>query len=217
MTPTFSAYVVVPEPPKQPAKVVATPSASKASPARSSMLRPVIAETALTCPTFSAMSTMMTGRVTKMTEGSNEGVWKVGKPIHGASAIACSAPSERLPVAAAKTHPMITPIRMPSLDTIPRPATVQMRMEKSVTVATRGELEKFVAAVGARLSPMRAPMAPVTVGGMTASRTFFPAALTTKPTTMSRAPVTTTPPKRADIVSPAVAVSGAMNAKELPR
>ena len=58
----FSAYVVVPDPPPKPAIVVAAPSAISALPIWSSRFLPVMAATALTCPTFSAIKTRTTGR-----------------------------------------------------------------------------------------------------------------------------------------------------------
>ena len=102
-------------------------------------------------------------------------------------------------------------------ETMPRPATVARMMAAKVTVATSGWLEKLEAALGARFRPMSATMAPVTAGGMTASRTFLPAALTPNPMSTRTRPVTRTEPACAPIPYCCEAVSGAMNAKEEPR
>ena len=78
----FSAYVVVPEPPPAPASVVARPSARSAFPISSSRFFPVIAATALTCPTFSAISTSTTGRNKMIALPLNVGVVNVGSATH---------------------------------------------------------------------------------------------------------------------------------------
>ena len=83
----FSAYVVVPEPPPAPASVVATPSAIRALPIWSSRSFPVMAATALTCPTFSAMRTSTTGRKRIMMLNLNVGVSKAGAATHLAALI----------------------------------------------------------------------------------------------------------------------------------
>ena len=85
ITPMFSAYVVVPDPPPRPANVVASPSASSARPITGSRSLPVIAETDFTWPTFSAISTNTTGRKRPRTEASNDGVTKSGSPTHAAA------------------------------------------------------------------------------------------------------------------------------------
>src|SRR5258708_28415006 len=54
MTPMFSAYVVVAEPPPKPANVVATPSAANARPIIRSTSVAVLWPTHFTCPLFSA-------------------------------------------------------------------------------------------------------------------------------------------------------------------
>ncbi|CAB4769194.1 unannotated protein [freshwater metagenome] len=74
----FSAYVVVPDPPPAPASVVEIPSAKRAMPIWSSRFFPVMAETALTCPTFSAMSTSTTGKKSAIALPLNVGVVKCG-------------------------------------------------------------------------------------------------------------------------------------------
>src|SRR4051812_50159624 len=61
MTPMFSAYVVVGEPPTDVATTVAMPSAAMARPSTGSRSRLVIALTALTWPAFSAMSAITAG------------------------------------------------------------------------------------------------------------------------------------------------------------
>ena len=163
------------------------------------------------------MSTMITGRVTSTAESRNSGAWNCGTPIQAASRMCSAASGPIAPVRAAKTQPMITPMRMPRRATMPRPATVATRMASSVTPATQGCDWKLSAAVGARFRPIRATIAPVTAGGITASMTRLPAALTMKPTQASAAPVTTMPPSWTAMPSAWVAVSGAMKAKELPR
>src|SRR5215475_5672734 len=66
MTPMFSAYVVVGEPPTSDASAVPTPSPMKARPTYGSRSSPVISETALTCPEFSASSAMTEGITSRM-------------------------------------------------------------------------------------------------------------------------------------------------------
>src|SRR6478752_6871858 len=86
MTPMFSPYVVVPEPPKVPASTVAAPSAMSARPVYWFTDDSVMVATPRTCPTFSAMSTSTTGRNIAMTLHvpglPNVGNAKVGRPIH---------------------------------------------------------------------------------------------------------------------------------------
>ena len=65
MTPMFSAYVVVGEPPTDEAMTVPTPSAAIARPMYGSRSRLVIAATALTCPVFSATSAMTAGSTSR--------------------------------------------------------------------------------------------------------------------------------------------------------
>ena len=88
MTPMFSAYVVVPEPPPRPARVVARPSENSARPMTGLRSCPVIADTDFTCPMFSAMRTMTTGRNTAHTEGLIEGATNCGRPTQAALEIA---------------------------------------------------------------------------------------------------------------------------------
>ena len=61
MTPMFSAYVVVGDPPTEVAITVPTPSAATARPITGSRSCPVISATALTWPTFSATSAITAG------------------------------------------------------------------------------------------------------------------------------------------------------------
>src|SRR5699024_7603763 len=86
-----------------------------------------------------------------------------------------------------------------------------------VTAATTGWVWKFEAAVGARFSPIKATMAPVTAGGMTASTTLRPAILTMNPMTIKHTPVTKMDPACAPIPYCSEAAKGAMKAKEDPR
>ena len=79
----FSAYVVVPDPPPAPASVVASPSAIRALPIWSSRFLPVIAETDLTCPTFSAIKTKTTGKKRTIAFESNVGVVNEGAAFYG--------------------------------------------------------------------------------------------------------------------------------------
>ena len=85
MTPMFSAYVVVPAPPNAPASVVAAPSPMNARPRSLSRSAPVISETALTCPAFSAIRTMTTGRNSSRALNEKLGEVKSGSPIQSAS------------------------------------------------------------------------------------------------------------------------------------
>ena len=200
-----------------PARVVASPSATSASPAKSSRSRLVISLTALTCPTFSAIKTTRTGRATAMAEKLNSGAWKSGNPTQAASAIVSAAPSLKLPVSAAKTQPMMTPMRMPSREIIPRPAIVHNTIASKVTAATIGWVWKFDAAVGAKFKPIKATMAPVTAGGMTASTTLRPAIFTMKPMSIKVTPVTKMEPACAPMPYCSEAARGAIKAKEDPR
>src|SRR6266567_4505078 len=66
MTPMFSAYVVVGEPPTRDASAVPTPSPINARPRYGSRSSPVISETAFTCPEFSASSAITDGITSRM-------------------------------------------------------------------------------------------------------------------------------------------------------
>ncbi len=61
-----------------------TPSAEMAVPSLSSRLSPVISPTALTCPAFSAISAMTTGRATRIADHSKDGPCRSGRPIQSA-------------------------------------------------------------------------------------------------------------------------------------
>ena len=67
-----------------PDTMVATPSPMKARPIEASRLRPVIADTALMWPRFSATSTSATGAISRIASLENAGAVKRGSPIHGA-------------------------------------------------------------------------------------------------------------------------------------
>src|SRR6478752_10730920 len=88
ITPMFSPYVVVPEPPKVPASTVAAPSAMSARPVYLLTEDSVMVATPRTCPTFSAMSTSTTGRNIAMTlhvpGEAKSASWNSGRPTHGA-------------------------------------------------------------------------------------------------------------------------------------
>src|SRR2546421_737350 len=66
MTPMFSAYVVVGEPPTKLVSAVPTPSAAMARPITGSRSVCVISATALTCPVFSAISAITDGSTSRM-------------------------------------------------------------------------------------------------------------------------------------------------------
>ena len=129
----------------------------------------------------------------------------------------CKASSPKPPVKAANSHPTSTPMRMDRRESSPRVATVTTTTVSSVTPATQGWVSTLETAVGARLKPMSATMAPVTTGGMTASMTRLPAHSTMMPTRMSAAPVSSTPPSCAPTPYCCEAVNGAMKAKDEPR
>ena len=81
------------DPPNRPASVLATPSAVSARPVcRLIVGSPVIVATPRTWPTFSAMSTRMTGRKIGRrlheTGSPKAGKWNSGSPTHGAALIA---------------------------------------------------------------------------------------------------------------------------------
>src|SRR6476620_1204704 len=65
MTPMFSAYVVVGDPPTEVAITVPMPSAATARPITGSRSCPVISATAFTWPTFSATSAMTAGSTSR--------------------------------------------------------------------------------------------------------------------------------------------------------
>src|SRR5690242_4902793 len=73
MTPMFSAYVVVGEPPTSEARAVPTPSPMNARPRYGSRSSPVISDTALTCPEFSASSAITDGITSRMNAILNVG------------------------------------------------------------------------------------------------------------------------------------------------
>src|SRR6202008_629245 len=82
ITPMFSAYVVVADPPPKPANVVATPSAASARPINGSTSVSVIWPTDLKWPMFSATSAMTAGRNIGSTATVNVGVSNSGGPTH---------------------------------------------------------------------------------------------------------------------------------------
>src|ERR1700754_2809610 len=96
ITPMFSAYVVVAEPPPKPANVVATPSAAIARPITGSTSISVIWPTDLTCPMFSATSAITAGRNIGKTATVNVGVWNSGSPTHAAALMADVSTSPRI-------------------------------------------------------------------------------------------------------------------------
>src|SRR6266487_3360692 len=73
MTPMFSAYVVVGDPPASEAIAVPTPSPMNARPTYGSRSSPVISETAFTCPEFSASSAITEGITSRMNVNLNTG------------------------------------------------------------------------------------------------------------------------------------------------
>ena len=176
-----------------------------------------MAETAFTWPTFSAINTTTTGIVEITIPVWKTGEWNCGKPIHAAFAIVSEVPGAKLPVSDAKTHPTTTPKRIPSRAIIPRPATVKSRMAARVTPATNVCFCTLDVAAGARFKPMRATIAPVTGGGITAPRACCPTAITTSPRTASANPAASTPPSWAESPALCAAVKGAMNANEDPK
>src|SRR5919202_284353 len=75
ITPMFSAYVVVGDPPTDDATTVPRPSAAMARPMYGSRLAPVISATALTWPVFSAMRAMTAGMTSSTNAHRNSGRW----------------------------------------------------------------------------------------------------------------------------------------------
>jgi hypothetical protein len=73
MTPMFSAYVVVGEPPTALVITVPNPSAATARPTTGSRSTPVIPETALTWPMFSATSAITAGSANSAKVIENDG------------------------------------------------------------------------------------------------------------------------------------------------
>jgi hypothetical protein len=101
---------------------------------------------------------------------------------------------------------------------MPRNRTLTRMMVASVTTAVTGAASKLFFAAGARLRPISATMAPVTMGGM--SRLIQPAPnfCTMAPTRAKAAPARTTPPRAPGTPNCCWdAMMGAMNAKLEPR
>src|ERR1041384_7036622 len=73
MTPMFSAYVVVGEPPTSDASAVPRPSPTNARPRYGSRSSPVISETAFTWPEFSASRAITEGITSRMNVSLNAG------------------------------------------------------------------------------------------------------------------------------------------------
>ena len=94
MTPMFSAYVVVGEPPNALASAVARPSAPMARPMYGSRSSPVISATALTWPVFSAISAMTPGQ-DEQDERQRE-----ARAVHDGDAVGQRAAGEADPVRA---------------------------------------------------------------------------------------------------------------------
>ena len=232
ITPMFSAYVVVPDPPPSPARVVAMPSASSARPVSGSRSLPVIAATDFTWPTFSATRTNTTGTNSPSTARLKVGVVNVGSPNQPAARTAVKSTSPR---STATAYPTSTPTRIESRPRIPLNRTVTSTIARSVASPVKGAARNPLVhdstifppttdwlhvphATGARLRPISATIVPVTTGGITTSIQRDPARCTTRPTTASRSPVTMTPPRATDFPPVAVAARiGAMNAKLEPR
>ena len=88
----------------------------------------------------------------------------------------------------------------------------------SVTSAVTGAAMKLFLAAGARLKPIRATIAPATIGGIRPSIHLVPVATTIRPTIASRIPVTTIPNSADGIPCAFVAATiGTMNANDEPR
>ncbi|GAA1730494.1 hypothetical protein GCM10009746_10810 [Microbacterium paludicola] len=100
----------------------------------------------------------------------------------------------------------------------PLNSTANRMTAASVIVAVSASVAKLLHAVGARLKPIRATIAPATTGGMSLSTQPRPANCTTRPITASRTPTATMPASADPIPADAVAaVTGAMKAKDEPR
>jgi len=122
------------------------------------------------------------------------------------------------PLNAAQMKPTATPRKIEMRPRKPRKSTAKRMIATRVIVAVAGSSAKLLQAVGARLKPMSATMAPATTGGIRASTQRRPTNCTTSPTTARSTPTATTP-ARAEPVPPAAtaAVMGAMKANEEPR
>ena len=172
--------------------------------------------TLVTCPTFSASSTRITGRKIGSRVTFTVGVWNSGSPSQAASWYAVKSTSWRLH---ANRYPMITPTSTLIRPISPLNRAVHATTDTSVTTAVSGAFEKlFWYVVGTRFRPMSATIEPITTGGMRWEIQPAPTFCTTRPSRASSSPVTSTPPSAAPIESACVeAVIGAMNAKEEPR
>ena len=216
MTPMFSPYVVVPDPPPEPATMVATPSASSARPVRSFRAGSVICATPRMCPTFSATSTSTTGMNAGSTvQAPRSGPCSVGSPTQAASSTAVRSKSPNAP---ATTYPSTTARKIDSRDSKPRKTTVARMTADSVSRASQGDCWKLPQAAGARLNPISATIVPDTTGGSSASTQPVPVFTTMRPISASSRPTAMIPNWAAPIDSVAIAaVIGAMNANEEPR
>ena len=143
------------------------------------------------------------------------GAAKSGSPTQAAEPTAAKS---TCPASTAATYPTTTPMRIDSRPASPRATTATTTMVSSVSVATQGAAAKLDVATPPRLKPMRATIAPVTTGGISASIQPVPVAVTTRPTAASSRPVTMIPKRAAPIPwSPIEAWIGAMNANDEPR
>ncbi len=89
MTPMFSAYVVVGEPPTELVMTVARPSAAIARPITGSRSVPVISATALTWPAFSAISAITAGSTSRMKANLKSGRCQPATSLPSAPVVVC--------------------------------------------------------------------------------------------------------------------------------
>ena len=100
----------------------------------------------------------------------------------------------------------------------PREVAAMSAIEAKVITPMRGPATKLFFAAPAKLSPMTITIVPVTTGGNSQLIQPIPACRTMSPTPAKSRPVTTTPPRAADIPPPDLAAAiGAKKAKEEPK
>ncbi|CAB5113066.1 unannotated protein [freshwater metagenome] len=100
----------------------------------------------------------------------------------------------------------------------PREAAAIRAIDAKVIMPTAGLAAKLFFAAPARLRPITMTIVPVTIGGNIQLIQPIPAWRTMSPTAAKIRPVTTTPPRAADIPPPDFAAAiGARNAKDDPR
>ena len=153
-----------------------------------SRLRPVMADTALMCPRFSATSTSATGAISRMARASKAGAVNFGRPTQAACATGVKSMGAPRPSTLVSTqystYETISPTRMRSFWMAPRANTATRPTLSAVSSAIQRSNSLALTPLtttGARFRPMTATTAPVTTGGISRSIQPVPTALTSSP------------------------------------